>query len=178
MQEQILSLVETLDEARKNVLAHLESLTESQLSFRPDDTTWSPLDIAEHCVMAECSLFANMPEPEACVHVSPTLRNRLNLLKRRYILKWRIPVLISTQAMQPQGKLSLGEIAASWGDHMVWLRGYIEKTSPESQKHACFRHPIAGPLTLNQALDMAILHVGYHLPMLEARIKTARKTAC
>lgn len=176
MQEQILSLVETLDETRKDVLSSLEDLTEDQLAFRPNEKSWSPLDIAEHCVLAERSLLCNMPEPETCIHAAPTLTNRLNRLKTRCILRWRIPVPVSTQTMHPQGKLYLEDIATMWGEDMVWLRDHIEKTSKESLNHACFEHPIAGPLTFAQALDMAVLHIDYHLPMLAARIKSARKT--
>jgi len=174
MQELIMSLAESLDEARKDVLSRLENLTETQQAFSPDRESWSPLGIAEHCVRAERSLLADMPEPQTCKHASPTLMNRINRLGIHCILKWRIPVPVPANAMNPSGGLSLEDIATMWGDDMAWLREYIEKAPTESLGHACFRHPIAGPLTLDQALAMAILHVGYHLPTLEARIKIAR----
>ena len=176
MQEQILSLVEALDETRKDILSSLEGLTEDQLAFRPDKKSWSPLDIAEHCALTERSLLCNMPEPGTCIHAAPTLTNRLNRLRTRYVLRWRIPVQISAQGLHPQGGLRLEDIAAMWGDDMAWLRKYLENTPAESLEHAYFRHPIAGPLTLAQVLDMAVLHIDYHLPMLAARIKSARKT--
>lgn len=174
MQERILSLAESLDEARKDMLSRLENLTETQQGFSPDPKSWSPLCIAEHCIRAERSFLADMPRPGNCKHVPPSFMNRIHRLGIHSILKWRIPVPIQSDAILPSGKLNLEDLASMWGDDMAWLRKHIEKAPTKSLNLACFRHPIAGTLTLSQALTLDILHIEYHLPALEHRIMIAR----
>lgn len=175
MQERILSLVESLDEARKNVLAQLEDLTGDQRVTSPGSSQWSPIGILEHLIRAERSIFANMPAPDQCIHTPPTLMNRFNRLGIICILKYRVPIPVPAEEMNPQGTTTLDALAEKWGDHMAWLRQFVNGTPPDSINRACFNHPVAGPLTLAQALEMALLHVGYHLPTLKERIKANRQ---
>ncbi|MBI9078970.1 MAG: DinB family protein [Pseudodesulfovibrio sp.] len=175
MQELILSLAESLDEARKDMLSRLENLTETQQAFSPDPKSWSPLCIVEHCIRAERSFLANRPRPGNCNHVPPSFMNRIHQMGIHAILKWRIPVPIQSHAILPSGKPNLEDLASMWGDDMAWLREHIEKTPAKAMNLACFPHPIAGTLTLAQALTLDILHIRYHLPALEIRIMIARK---
>lgn len=175
MQERILSLVETLDESRKDVLARLEGLPADLRAVSPGDGRWSPLSIVEHLIKAERSIFANMPVADRCIHATPTFLNHLNRLGITLILKYRVTVPVPAQEMLPAGTSDLETLAAEWGEHMAWLRMFVNTASSTELNHACFRHPIAGPLTLIQALSMAQLHVGYHLPTLEKRIRALQK---
>lgn len=171
MESRIVSLIETLDDGRKNVLAMVRSMPERLHVATHDMETWTPLAIVEHLIISERSIFAGMPTPGQCHHKRPSFLNRLNRLGINTILRFRFSVPPPSPEMIPSGTLALEELDLMWGDDMAWLRHYCNSTSSEDLRKACFQHPVAGPLTLKQALIMAVLHIDYHLPTLEKRIR-------
>jgi hypothetical protein len=43
-----------------------------------------------------------------------------------------------------------------------WLRSYVERLDRGGPATAVFGHPVAGPMTLQQVLDMGRLHLATH----------------
>ena len=65
--------------------------------------------------------------------------------------------------MIPQGDRSLGELRRLWDENQEWLRAYIEGLDSRGFRRAVFEHPVAGPLSVPQALHMGQVHLDTHV---------------
>jgi hypothetical protein len=63
--------------------------------------------------------------------------------------------------------MSLDCAAAMWGDDMAWLRIVVTAAGNHDPK---LDHPVLGPLPLTRALRLALAHVRWHMPKLDARL--------
>jgi hypothetical protein len=64
--------------------------------------------------------------------------------------------------MEPQGRSSLSELHRQWDENHRWLRSFIEELPAEDLDRSVFCHPVAGPLTLAQSIQMDRLHLNTH----------------
>lgn len=154
-------LIQTLDDRRLALLAELDSLGIEDLQARPAPETWSLLEIVEHVVVAEKVILLGLP-PRAELVVRPrNLGHRVKRLLVSLVLRWGIPVKVPSRRMLPTGQRSLAELRQTWDEHLHWLRRFAE--GPASDAHlALFTHPVAGPISLVQALQMDLLHLQTH----------------
>ena len=57
----------------------------------------------------------------------------------------------------------MSELHRQWDENHGWLRGFAEELSEEDLGRPVFCHPVAGPLTLAQSIQMDRLHLNTHL---------------
>jgi len=155
-------LIHSLDEHRQALLGDLEGLSPEVLQARPRPEAWSILEIFEHLVVAESVILHGLP-PYPELEAKPrTLAHRIKFLLVSLVLRWRIPVKVPTRRMLPTGQRSLGELRVTWDGHLAWLRGLVSAHGEAARTWACFTHPVAGPITLAQALRLDLLHLQIH----------------
>ena len=80
-----------------------------------------------------------------------------------FVLKYGIPVQVPSPAMVPQGDRSLGQLRRLWDENQEWLRTYIVRLDRRGLRRAVFERPIAGPLSVEQALHMGQVHLDTHI---------------
>lgn len=158
----LLSRIETLDEIRKDILSRLQTMAPQDCSAE------SPLAVVDHLVLTQQVILNNLPDPKHCLAMQPTVRQHIGRIAFFLALRLRLPVRIGCEATPPTQTPMLEDIATRWGDHMAWLRQFVNGMQDDAP---FFLHPIAGPLTLAQALNAAILHARLHLPTLSACIR-------
>jgi hypothetical protein len=56
----------------------------------------------------------------------------------------------------------LPDLRRDWDEMRQWLRSYVERLDRGDPAKAVFGHPVAGPMTLQQTLDMGKLHLSTH----------------
>jgi len=49
-----------------------------------------------------------------------------------------------------------------WDENHAWLRSFITKAPRECLKEAYFRHQIAGPMNIEQAMGLNLAHIVMH----------------
>jgi hypothetical protein len=155
-------LIETLDSQRGALLDGLEALDAPTLRARPRPGAWSILEILEHVVVAESVILLGPTSRAELVARPRTLEHRLKYFLVLLVLKLRIPVRVPSRRMLPTGQRSLAELRAAWDGHVRWLRAFAEEAKEDSHGQAFFTHPVAGPITLVQALRMDLLHLRIH----------------
>ncbi len=155
-------LLQTLDDQRLALLGELETLREDVLKVRPGPEAWSILEILEHVVVAESVILRGLPPRSGLVAQPRNLGHRLKYGLVTLILRFRIPVKVPSRRMLPTGQASLAELRTAWDAHLAWLRAFVAEDEAAALESAFFTHPIAGPITLVQALRMDLLHVGIH----------------
>ncbi|MCP4201072.1 MAG: DinB family protein [bacterium] len=85
------------------------------------------------------------------------------------VLKYPIPVKIPSPRMGPQGDRSLAELRREWDENQQWLGAYAAGLVRDGVAKAVFVHPVAGPMTVTQAVAMDQLHLDRHIRQIRRR---------
>jgi len=157
------SLIQSLDEKRCALLAEAEALDPGVLMAKPMPEKWAILEILEHLILAERVILQGLPPLEELAARPRSLRNRCLYSLVMFILKARIPVKVPSRRMAPTGQFSLPELRLQWDENLRWLEAFVASRDPLGLRGAVFTHPVAGPITLAQALRMDHLHQDAHL---------------
>ena len=156
-------LIQSLDDRRCALLDELDALSADVLRAKPRPGAWSILEIVEHVVVAEAVILQGLPPRTQLVARPRSVRHHSLYLVVMFILRCGIPVKVPSRRMLPTGTLSLAELRRTWDEHMRWLRGFEGDPEEDAHRKAVFTHPVAGPITLIQALRMDQLHLQTHI---------------
>ena len=155
--------LQAFDDTRRGLLDEMEALDPALLVAKPVAGKWSMIEIIEHLVLAERAVFKGLPDPSRLVENRRDLGHRGRYLLVMFILTSSIRVRVPSPAMVPQGDRGLAELRRLWDESQRWLRSCIAHLGPGAGGKAVFEHPIAGPLTVSQAVRMGQVHVEGHV---------------
>lgn len=165
----LLHRLDALEAEREDLLERLGAVPETRLRRSVDSASWSVLQIVEHLIQAEeYCLLGHLP-PE---RLEPRRRSLLQRLAYRLvILILRSPLRVSTpiEEMDPTGTTPLARLADRWRTSHSRLRTITLDVS-DPRRDAVFRHPVAGPMTPDQAIRMLAAHQTRHLTQIDARL--------
>jgi hypothetical protein len=113
-------------------------------------------------VLAEAAILQGLPPAAELTDRPRGLKQRILFQVVMAILRFGIPVKVPTRRMIPSGQVSLTELRKRWDGHLLWLRAYAAGLDAQGERRAVFQHPVAGPITLAQALRMDQLHLNIH----------------
>lgn len=164
------ALIDALDAQRGALLDLLDGLEAEVLSARPGPEKWSILDIAEHLVVAERVVLRGLPPWADLADHPRSLKHRAIFVLVLGILRFGIPVKVPSRRMIPTGQATLPGLRREWDEHLRWLRSYAREFDADGRRRAVFLHPVAGPITLVQALRMNRLHLRTHLRQIRRRL--------
>jgi hypothetical protein len=155
--------IQAFDDQRRALLDELAALPPESLRARALPDKWSILEIVEHLVLAERFVLGGMPPAAELKERRRSLRNRCIYPIVIFVLRFSIPVKVPAKRMLPTGQVSLADVRTAWDENLRWLRAYVAGLAPGGGRRAVFLHPVAGPITLTQALRMDQLHFATHL---------------
>lgn len=72
---------------------------------------------------------------------------------------------LPSPAIEPFGNVPLPELLERWGKSRAKLRRDLE-TTPQNEPR--YSHPVLGPLTAGQMLELAQAHTAYHARQIKA----------
>lgn len=165
-----MSPLKQLDEAirkRTELMARLAHLDPVVLTTRPEPGSWSITEVVEHMVLGEegvvgdFSRLAELPERRRGFVNWAGLRVVLG------ILRFRIRVKVPSRSMIPRGDVGLEELTVRWGSNHERLRTYVASLDQEGLKRAIFRHPVSGPMTVEEGILLLGTHLDRHLGQIE-----------
>jgi hypothetical protein len=163
VQTQLHQRIQTLDATRCALLDELETLNADDLTAKPLPGKWSILEVVEHMIISEREILQGLPEPSQLAARKRDLRARVTYPMVIAVLKLHIPVKTPAPSMVPQGNGSLADLRGQWDESQAWLQSFAAGLDRDGLGKAFFAHPIAGPLTLPQAVHMGQLHVDGHI---------------
>jgi hypothetical protein len=155
--------LQAFNEKRRALLEEMGALDSATLVAKPLAGKWSILEIIEHLVVAERAVLQGLPEPSRLREHERRLTHRFRYVIVMFVLKSGIPVQVPSPAMVPHGDRSLGELHRLWDEKQDWLRAYIDRLDHRGFRRAVFEHPVAGPLSVEQALHMGQVHLATHV---------------
>ena len=147
---------------RLSLLEGLSEIPEDQLTARPMEGKWSILEIVEHMAVAEREVLMGLPGHSELTAFQRTFKNKLMLKIVMFVLGNRIRVKVPSKTMNPKGGTSLSEVRSLWDESQAWFRDYVRSLSEDELQNAVFKHPVSGPITPAQAMDMSFAHFESH----------------
>lgn len=161
------------DQARQLLLERLAGESAAALGSKATPEEWSVLDIVEHLIRAERDVFA-LDRPWRTESKARGMAHRFRRVLVMAVLRSPIRVDTPSDSMNPEGDKSLDELRGMWDENYVLLRERFAELDTSLLDGAIFRHPISGPITTRQALDMLGVHLQRHQKQIERRLNLAR----
>ena len=155
--------LQAFDDTRRGLLDEMEALDPALLVAKPIPGKWAMIEIVEHLVLAERAVLRGLPDPLRLMERNRDLGHRVRYVLVLFVLTSGIRVRTPSPAMVPQGDRGLAELRRLWDESQRWLRSCIAYLGPGAGRKAVFEHPIAGPLTVSQAVRMGQVHVDGHV---------------
>ena len=155
--------LEAFNERRGALLDEMEALDPAKLVAKPLAGKWSMLEIIEHLVLAERAVLQGLPDPSRLSERERGLKHRFRYPIVMFVLRYGIPVRVPSPAMVPQGDRTLDELRRLWDENQRWIRAYTGHLDQTGLRRCVFEHPVAGPLSVEQALHMVQVHLDTHM---------------
>lgn len=151
-----------LERRRQALLGELETLGDAALSFRPAPGTWSILEVVHHLVLLEQGILRAAHEGPAQPRRRKNLRERIGCAGVWLVFKLRLRVRIPTNRVRPQPGLPLSRLKQEWAACRTSLEAYLDSTPASKLNETMFRHPIGGPMNVEQTLLFLTRHFDHH----------------
>jgi DinB superfamily len=158
----LLDQLKQIDRRRLRLLDEVDQLEGTVVTKKPAPEKWSIAEIVEHLVLAERDVLGGL---RATTELQPhprTVQNHVAYHVVMFVLRFGIPVKAPSTAMLPTGSVPLAEARRLWNENHEWLRGYVTELDSADLAPAVFHHPVAGPLTVAQAVRMLGVHLVRH----------------
>lgn len=165
--QNLLNQLDRIEQDRKELFEEVQLLPEELIRKKPSEEKWSILEIVEHLVLGEDYVLG------ASEKQLPRKRTPFHFFRYLFvmtILRSFVKVGVPSRKMRPESKSSLDELSERWENNHQKLRNYLENLDPDNLSDAIFFHPISGPLTVQQALNMMEVHLKRHRKQIEAII--------
>ena len=147
--EQRAHAVQLLQDAQKEFVAAVESLSDEQWNYKPAPERWSVGEVAEHIVLAEGLLFSKVEESLAG-KPNPDWETQTKG-KTEFLEKVMVNRQYKAQApeqIKPQGKLTRAEIMSKYAEGRAKSIKFIEDTDLPLNEYTA-EHPFPVFKTLN-----------------------------
>ncbi len=151
-----------LERRRQALLGELETLGDAASSFRPALGTWSILEVVHHLVLVEQGILRAAHDGPGQPRRRRNLRERIGYAGVWLVFKLGLRVKIPTSRVRPQPGLPLSRLKREWADARTSLEVYLDSTPASKLSETMFRHPIAGPMNVEQSLLFVTRHFDHH----------------
>jgi uncharacterized damage-inducible protein DinB len=164
------SRFQTLEAQRRAIETDVRPLdTESLQRAEPDE--WSLQQIVEHLVLADGELMAATRGEGPLSAGSGPKASAARRAMVLFVMTASIPVPVPSPELVPKGDVPLDELLQRWESTRAKLRKYLESVSPEEARATPFAHPVAGAMTAEQLLRLAVVHTQYHARQIKRRLR-------
>ncbi len=162
MQTELQRRFDEVERQRAALKTSALALSDTQLNWTPGPDTWSVRQIVQHLVLSDETVGrardTHAIEPEARMfRVLPrALRRRLVLSAFQHNLVLPLP----SPNVQPREDVPLPALLARWDKARDEMRRVLDTLRPSETRYA---HPVLGPLTATQMLELEQAHTAYHM---------------
>lgn len=156
--------LQRLERLRRQLLARLEGVSADILNQRPVDGGWSPAQVLAHVIEAERKSLDYVRKKARDPAAIPRrrMRQRLNDLLLQAAMKSPFKFEAPPALAEPPETLDLEALVADWGEVRRGWRRFVDTFPPGLADKTVYRHPVAGPLTLDAALRFLVNHLQRH----------------
>ncbi|MFM7310632.1 MAG: DinB family protein [Flavobacteriales bacterium] len=162
--------IEAFAQAKRAILQQLEGMQDTQLKSQPLGG-WSMTQVLEHIMHSEASTLAYMKKKTSSGWDSlddATAEHQQTALALHERLqsdeKYQAPSVLP----EPLNELGCEEIMQRWERIRIEWEEWLGDFDPKHMNKLVFRQPIAGMLTLVNAIQFLTLHIQHHIPQMVA----------
>ena len=167
MHPTLLPHFEALERRTADFLARLEALSPEARAFRPHAAHWSLDEVAQHLWLVE----------RGALHIlvtradKPPIRAGLLVGVRAAVLRWGlrrgVRIKAPIEAIRPKAGMTLAQVQNELATTLRQLRAHLDAVPPGRLGHKIFRHPIGGPMNVEESLDFLVKHHDHHMRQVE-----------
>jgi hypothetical protein len=169
MSEEHNARLKELETLRREIVSRYDAYTTDQLTFKPEPTHWNLLQVLDHIVTSEkmSAIYIKRqltgkkyPPPPG---FKSTYRYALLKLALKLPFRYKAPSIVDATGKSPD----LHNLQESWKTIRQEFRTIIENTDEELLDLGVYKHPRAGLLNMEQALEFMIIHIRHHQKQIE-----------
>lgn len=166
--------LDAIERKRTRLMELVSEMDAHVAAARARPEQWSVQEIVEHLVLAERSVFGHLEALDQQRPASRGLKDRVLYLVVMFILRFDIPVQVPSPAMRPTGGVSLSTLWEQWASNHARLRAWAVSADGLTLAQPLFAHPVAGPMSMQEALRMLEVHLDRHTRQIVARGRSRR----
>ncbi len=156
-----------LENQRQMIFQQLDAIPPAHLTHKAGPDRWSVVEVIQHLVIVEQLIMKqaeSTPTP-AGTEPQPYSRERLEMVLE--ILETDVAVDVPAASMAPDGRISLATLLDQWAETRRQLQRFLRQVPVDRYEELLFSHPVAGPLSVVDMLDLANVHLGYHMRQIQ-----------
>ncbi|MCM2317447.1 MAG: DinB family protein [Thermoanaerobaculia bacterium] len=176
MNDRLKRRFDRLEAVRHRIESSIDGLDSAALNRPPAPGRWSAAQVIGHLVKAESLSVAYIGKkasdpsklrPAGIVH---SLKSTLVVALMRVPMKFSAPEIV---AEMPENA-SPNELRERWRATRSEMCELLDRL-PDALLHTClYKHPVAGPMTVEGALDFMIAHATRHAKQIDGVLRTVR----
>lgn len=143
------------------------ALSEAQINWTPGGGVWSVGQVVHHLVLSDETL-GRAQDPKAIQAEAPMFRVLPRAWRRTLVLlafNRDIALPLPSPSVEPRGDVPLSKLLRRWARARREMRRALDTLPGDEPRYA---HPVLGPLTAAQMLELEQTHIAYHTRQIEA----------
>ena len=166
---------ERLTQKRKQLLQHLESLSNEALTFKPGPDKWSVVEAIEHFVIVEENFLTQVTNKNPNPPLDPESRSSKKYQTVIKVMERDVPVDVPHESMEPHGRVPLEELLSQWDDIRKKMQAVLGEIDSDNSDKLVYQHPYAGPLDMAETLNFIDVHFDNHVRHIGVILERAPK---
>ena len=166
---------ESLTQKRKQLLQHLDALSNETLTFKAGPDKWSVVEAIEHLVIVEDNFLKQVKTKNPDPPLDPESRSAKKYQTVIKVMQRDVPVDVPHESMEPHGRLALDELLDKWDDIRSKMQGFLDSMTSDNQDDMVYRHPFAGPLNIAETLHFIEVHFDNHVRHIDRILAQIKK---
>ena len=168
MQTEIQRQFDRIEQQRAALLREVLALSAAQRDWAPRPDAWSIRQIVHHLVLSDEAFGQGRDGGAAAADALP-FRVIPRAWRRAMILaafRRNVVLPLPSPDVEPRGDVALPELASRWDTARGEMGRVLDTLRGDEPRYA---HPVLGPLTAPQMLELAQAHVAYHARQIAGR---------
>lgn len=169
MERSLLNQFNILEKAREDLLESLFKLDDTLLNTIPKSGKWSPAQVVSHVIQAEELSFKYIEKRmrNATLNGKPGLGDLLKAGFVIFALKWPFKYKAPEMVAEVPDYRTIQELQEQWQEVRFKMKAVLEMVLPEHLHLSLYKHPIAGPMQIGNAMKFMQEHFNRHKKQIE-----------
>ncbi|HRR07650.1 MAG TPA: DinB family protein [Rhodothermales bacterium] len=173
IQAQLTEKLSALERATLALLDHATTFPEAARTAKPALDTWSPIEVVYHLYLSErmSQLLVQRFISSGKKAPQESLKSSIGMWKLRFGNLLPVRIKAPGPVAKIPSNLEWDRVREEWLAQRRDLQSWLVGLSDEVVTSTCFRHPIAGDISLVQMLDFFLIHLNRHEQQIRKRLR-------
>lgn len=160
-------LLAELEQRKERFVGTLRNMSPEQLAYRSEPQAWTPVQVGHHLVIAEQGTANSIKKHKGMRSGKRGLRYTIGSTLLWFVLKTGMRVKNPVPEAAPDEDIDLDHLLELWDKARADLQAVLEETKERGLEYAAYKHPVAGPWNVEEALVFLVAHLDHHLRQLD-----------